>query len=250
LEDLAGIAENDQEAAKYRGLLDLLIPVCKAWSTDMGFRVTETAVQVYAGYGYCREYPVEQFLRDIKITSIYEGTNGIQALDLLGRKLPYKRGALFMSFMAEMQEKLKDVMENPRLKRATELFDEARNALIQATTDLGMKGASGDFILPALYATPYLELFGDVTVGFILLWQAGIADRRLEEIYASAGADTPEKKNEVVSNNKDAAYYLGKIASADFFANTILSLAQGKARAITSGERSALDLPKESFPLS
>ncbi len=86
--------------------------------------------------------------------------------------------------------------------------------------------------------------------GFILLWQAGIADQKLEELYASSGADTPEKKAEILSNNKNAAYYRGKIASTDFFANTILSLAKGKTRAITSGERSALDLPKEAFPLS
>ena len=63
----------------------------------MGFRVTELAIQIHGGYGYCSEYPVEQFMRDAKIASIYEGTNGIQALDLVGRKLGYHQGALFKS---------------------------------------------------------------------------------------------------------------------------------------------------------
>ncbi len=153
-----------------------------------------------------------------------------------------------MSFMAEIQEKLKDVMGNPRLKQAADLFNEAKNALIEATTDFGVKGASGEFFLPALYATPYLELFGDVAAGFILLWQAGIADEELEKICAQANADTPDKRARLLVDNKDAAYYRGKIASAQFFANTILSLAKGKARSITNGERSVLDLPDRSAP--
>ena len=80
-------AQDEHEASKYKGLIDLLIPVCKAWCSDVGFKVTERAMQIHGGYGYCSEYPIEQFLRDIKITSIYEGANGIQALDLVGRKV-------------------------------------------------------------------------------------------------------------------------------------------------------------------
>jgi hypothetical protein len=83
----------------------------------------------------------------------------------------------------------------------------------------------------------------------MLLWQAIIADRRLEELYSDAKADTPEKKAELLRTNRSAAFYRGKVASAQFFTNTILSLAKGKARAIMSGERSAIDLPEESFAL-
>ena len=83
----------------------------------------------------------------------------------------------------------------------------------------------------------------------MLLWQAVVADRRLEELYGDAKADTEEKKAELLKSNRSAAFYRGKVASAEFFANTILSLASGKARAIMSGERSAIDLPEESFAL-
>ena len=242
-------AKTDEEAGKYQGFLDILIPVCKAYSTDMGFRVTELAVQVYGGYGYCREYPVEQFLRDVKITSIYEGTNGIQALDMIGRKLAYRQGALFNSIVAETGNLLKNAQKNYRLKDITDLFAAARSQLIEVTRYFGLKSVTEDFMVPVLYASPYLELFGDVAVGFMLLWQAVIADRRLQEIYSDAKADTPEKKAEVLKTNRSAAFYRGKIASAEFFSNTVLSLAKGKARAIMSGERSALELPEESFAL-
>ncbi len=245
--DRGHMTDTDAEAAKYEGLADILIPVCKAWATDMGFRVTESAVQIHGGYGYCREYPVEQYLRDIKITSIYEGTNGIQALDLVGRKLPYKQGALFRQFIQETEEVLQKGRANESLKQVAESFGAARSQLVEATTYFAMQGFSGNIMIPVLYATPYLELFGDVAVGFILLWQGLIADEKLEEIYAGTEADTPEKRKETDENNSSAAFYRGKVASAQFFANTILSLAEGKAKAIKSGERSALDIPDAAF---
>ena len=248
-EDRVHIASNDEEGAKYQGFLDILIPICKAWSTDMGFRVTELAVQIHGGYGYCREYPVEQFLRDCKISSIYEGTNGIQALDLVGRKLGYKQGILFKNIVSETGNLLKVAKKNYRLKDVVGPFEEARKLLIEVTRFFGLKSITEDFMTPILYATPYLELFGDVAIGFMLLWQAVIADRRLDELYSDAKADTPEKKAELLKSNRSAAFYRGKVASAEFFANTILSLAPGKARAIMSGERSAIDLPEESFAL-
>ena len=248
-EDRVHVATNEEEGAKYQGFLDILIPICKAWSTDMGFRVTELAVQVHGGYGYCREYPVEQFLRDCKIASIYEGTNGIQALDLVGRKLGYKQGLLFKNIVSETGNLLKQAKKNYRLKDVTTPFEEARKHLIEVTRYFGLKSITEDFMTPILYASPYLELFGDVAIGFMLLWQAVIADRRLDELYSDAKADTQEKKDELLRTNRSAAFYRGKVASAEFFANTILSLAPGKARAIMSGERSAIDLPEESFAL-
>ncbi|MBM4326890.1 MAG: acyl-CoA dehydrogenase [Deltaproteobacteria bacterium] len=248
-EDRVRSAKDEAEVAKYHGFLDILIPICKAWTSDLGFRVTEYAIQIHGGYGYCREYPVEQFLRDSKITSIYEGTNGVQALDLVGRKLAVKQGALFKAIVEETGNLLRNAKKNYRLKDIVEPFDAARSQLIEVTRYFGLKSITEDFMIPILYASPYLDLFGDVAVGFMLLWQAVIADRRLEEIYGDSKADTPEKKAEVLMTNRSAAFYRGKVASAEFFANTFLSLAKGKARAIMSGERSAIDLPEESFAL-
>lgn len=244
-EDMASTAADEAAAAKYHGLVDLLIPVAKSWSSDIGFRVTEMAVQIHGGYGYCGEYPVEQFLRDIKITSIYEGTNGIQALDLVGRKLAMNQGALFRVFAEMTGEMLAKTSVNPRLKRISEQFNDAMSQLIAATVYFGKKAMSGEPLIPVLHATPYQDLFGDVAVGYMLLWQAEIADRKLQEIYERAGADTAEKQYELLSASKDAAFYRGKIASAEFFSNIVLSLAAGKAKGIMSGECSAVEIPKE-----
>ncbi|MBI5572195.1 MAG: acyl-CoA dehydrogenase [Desulfomonile tiedjei] len=245
--DRSRSALTTEEAALWLGFVDLLIPVCKAWSTDMGFKVTELAVQIHGGYGYCREYPVEQFLRDIKITSIYEGTNGIQALDLVGRKLTVNQGALFRAFVDETEKLLIAVKPNVHLSRITALFSEARAHLIEVTGYFAQKGLSGDIMTPVLNATPYLELFGDVAVGAMLLWQASVASKKIGDLYVAAGADNTEKKARLHVINREAGFYWGKIASAHFFANAVLSLSGGKARAIVSGERSALDIPKESF---
>ena len=131
-----------------------------------------------------------------------------------------------------------------------EPFEAARKQLIEVTRYFGLKSITEDFMTPILYATPYLELFGDVAVGFMLLWQAVIADRRLEELYSDAKADTPEKKAELCQDQQERCF----LPRQDRFSAVLrqydpFTLRQGKARAIMSGERSAIDLPEESFAL-
>ena len=248
-EDMVRSAETEEEREKYQDFIDILIPVCKAYGSDIGFRVCETAIQVYGGYGYCKEYPVEQFLRDCKIASIYEGTNGIQALDLVGRKLVVKRGQLFKRLVLETEEFLTWARKSFELRELVATFEAAREQLIQVTKYFGLKGMTEDFAEPLLYATPYLELFGDVSIGFMLLWQALVAQRRLEEIYLDAGANDANSQREVVATNRSAAFYRGKVASAEYFITSILTLSRGKAKAIMSGRRAAVDIPEEAFAL-
>lgn len=249
-QDMVRAAESAEEREKYQDFTDILIPICKAYGSDMGFRVCETAVQVHGGYGYCQEYPVEQHLRDCKIASIYEGTNGIQALDLVGRKLVIKRGRLFKRLITETEEFLRWARKNFELRELVATFEAAREQLIQVTKYFGLKGMTEDYIETLLYATPYLELFGDVAVGFMLLWQALIAQRRLQEIYVDAGAKNAKSQQEVLATNRSAAFYRGKVASAEFFITNILSLSKGKAKAIMSGQRATVDIPEESFALA
>lgn len=249
-EDLVRSTTSNEEREKYQDFIDILIPVCKAYGSDMGFRVCETAIQVLGGYGYCQEHPVEQFLRDCKIASIYEGTNGIQALDLVGRKLVIKRGQLFKRLIGETEVFLDWARKNFELRELVATFEASREQLIQVTKYFGLKGMTADYVVPLLYATPYLELFGDVAIGFMLLWQALIAHRRLQEIYVDAGAKDSESQKEVLAKNRSAAFYRGKVASAEFFITNVLSLSRGKAKAIMSGQRAAVDIPEESFALS
>ncbi len=247
--DRVEVAETEEEKELYQGYVDLLIPICKSVGSDLGFRICETAIQVYGGYGYTSEYPVEQFLRDCKIASIYEGTNGIQALDLVGRKLTMKNGLLVKNAFKFANEQLAKFKKNPRLRELTQLYEEAQQALVETTKYMGFKGMSEDFYLVLLNAKPYLDLFGDVTLGFLLLWQAYIADEKLQKIFEENGARDTASQKKLIKENKNAAFYYGKIASARFFITQNLTQTKAKARAIMFGDASPLDIPVEGFAL-
>ena len=105
-EDKVKISEDAQEKSTYQGIIDVLIPIAKGYVTDRAFEVCSHGVQVYGGYGYIRDYPMEQLLRDCRITMIYEGTNGIQAMDLLGRKLGLNKGKPVMDLLGEIQKSI------------------------------------------------------------------------------------------------------------------------------------------------
>jgi hypothetical protein len=247
--DRVRVAETDEERELYQGYLDLLIPICKSMGSDLGFRVCETAIQVYGGYGYIEEYPVEQFLRDCKIASIYEGTNGIQALDLVGRKLGMKRGLLFKNVLKAIDDILSKVKKNFHLRDLVSIYEESQESLVQVTKFFALKSMTDQFHVPILYAKPYLDLFGDVAMGFMLLWQAQVADRRLREIYRDHNALDEKAQSRLLEENRSAAFYFGKIASARFFTNQVLTQAAGKARAIMSDDKSALEIPQHGFAL-
>jgi alkylation response protein AidB-like acyl-CoA dehydrogenase len=247
--DRVRIAESDEERELYQGHLDLLIPICKSVGSDLGFRVCETAVQVYGGYGFTTEYPVEQMLRDCKIASIYEGTNGIQALDLVGRKLTINRGQLLKNILKSSNEILIKVKKNFNLRDMVRIYEDAQESLIQATKFFALKSITDEFHVPLLYAKPYLDLFGDVVMGFMLLWQAHLADRRLQEIYRDHNVEDDKSRRRLLDENRSAAFYFGKMASARFFMNQVLTLAPGKARSIMNNDLSPMEMPVEGFAL-
>jgi hypothetical protein len=135
-EDRAHTSADEAEREKCRGIVEVLTPIVKAYCSDMAFKVTELAIQIYGGYGYCAEYPVEQFMRDIKIASIYEGANGIQALDLVGRKLGLKKGLYFMSLLGEMNATVTTYQGNAALKNLAGDVQQAVNTLAEMVRDL------------------------------------------------------------------------------------------------------------------
>lgn len=247
--DRERVAQTEEERELFQGHVDLLIPICKSVGSDLGFRVCETAIQVYGGYGFISEYPVEQFLRDCKIASLYEGTNGIQALDLIGRKLAMKRGQLIKNALKTTHEMLAKFRKNFRLRDLVQIYEEAEENLTQVTKFFALKSMTDEFHVPVLYAKPYLDLFGDVVMGFMLLWQAHIADRRLQEIYRDHNAKDEKAQKKLVEENRSAAFYFGKIASAQFFINQVLTQAGGKARGIMNNDKSPLDIPVDGFVL-
>ncbi len=214
--------------------LQLLTPVCKAYGTDMAFRVTEDAIQTHGGYGYCTEYPVEQLCRDVKITAIYEGTNGIQALDLVGRKLGLDGGAPFREYAEGLEAFVAGRSGHPLLGPLVKRLDAARDELVRCTEKIVKALHEGDPHFAFLVATPYLRLFGDVACAALLLEQALLALDKLGPGDLSAHRAKADR-------DASSRFYYDKLCTARFFVCNLLPRASAHAEAILSGDRSALE---------
>ncbi len=237
--DLGQNHPDEEVRAKNMHLVELLTPVCKAYGSDMGFRINELAIQTFGGYGYCQEYPVEQYMRDQKIASIYEGTNGIQAMDLLGRKIARNRGEYLKEFLETIGQMVAGYKEHPKLGILMGKLGKAAEAIGKAATDLAT-GLGKDPQYSLLHATPFLEAFGHVTVAYYLLHGATVAQEKLDSILEQA-ADGEDAQRKVLEQNSEAAFYHGRIASARFFVNNILPHAYANIDAMTSDDRSPLE---------
>ncbi|WP_319407307.1 acyl-CoA dehydrogenase [uncultured Desulfosarcina sp.] len=242
--DRVAIAGDDAERDRWQGLIEMLTPVVKAYCTDKAFEVCNQAVQIYGGYGYTMEYPVEQYLRDCKITSIYEGTNGIQAMDLLGRKLGMKQGKYFLALLGEMQKTVAAAKGIESLATMAQKVEKAVNRLGETAMTLGTTAMSPKVMTAFAFAQPLLEVTGDVIMGWMHLWRAVAAVPGLEK---HAGSLDPAVRKEKVEKNKHAAFYEGKLRVAEFYIYTLLPTAMGKMDAISGTCDAAMEMPEKSF---
>ncbi len=224
-------SDSEEEKAHYQGLIDLLTPVFKSYCSDRGFDVCVEAIQVYGGYGYTREYPVEQLLRDCKIASIYEGTNGIQAMDLLGRKLGMKGGAVFLNFSHEIHKVTAEAAGIKTLKAPAAKLDEAVKRLGEVAMHLGNTALSPDVKVAFAFAKPFLDVVGDMCMGWMLLWRATIAAPQLQQ----------------AAKSKDAAFYEGQLHTAKYFINSILPITLGKMDAIKASDPASIEISVAAF---
>ncbi|HUT54862.1 MAG TPA: acyl-CoA dehydrogenase [bacterium] len=238
--DMTEVSEGD-ERKMWSGLVEILTPVVKAYGSDMAFRVCENAIQVLGGYGFCSEYRIEQCARDVKIASLYEGTNGIQAMDLLSRKIPMAGGKVFETLMARFEPAITEAGKSALMKPYAERLAHARGELVKAAKHVAALAASKDFMLGFLKATPLLEIFGDVLCAWALLWQANVAEKKLAEIVGSGD------RKAAIKGNNEAAFLDGKIQSARFFLGFELPKVDGKVAALLVNETAALDIEEVSF---
>ena len=234
--DEAKYAPDEQQRVRAQERLELITPIAKAYSTDKAFKVCELAVQVLGGYGFLEDYPIEQYLRDTKITSLYEGTNGIQAMDLLGRKMRMKGGALFMGYMQDLGAFLEENKDTPELAKILQALQGGVKALSQCAQWL-VQTAGNDIQLAMQQATPFLEIFGDVMVGHQLAQQAAIAVKKLKEEHGGVAVSAEDR-----AENDELKFLAGKIDVAAFFGTEVLSLIGGKANALTSGDESVKNM--------
>jgi alkylation response protein AidB-like acyl-CoA dehydrogenase len=221
--DRARHAADPAERARQQARVDLLIPVVKAWSTDIGVEVASLGIQVHGGMGFIEEPGAAQHLRDARITPIYEGTNGIQANDLVGRKLARDGGAAMRDYLVELKREAAAAPADltPRLAAGIAALERAADHLVRTYPEAVETALAG--------ATPFLRLLGTVAGGVLLARSAGIVAAR-----RAAGAG-------------DADFLAAKEATARFYADNILPLAGGLAEVVTAGGPSTLALDEDAF---
>lgn len=229
--DQAEIAKSEEEKELAQGMADLLTPVLKTYNSNKGFDMCVKALQVFGGAGYTRDYPVEQIVRDCKITSIYEGTDGIQAMDLLGRKIGMKNGKVFMNFIGAIQQSVNAAKKFPSLSPLSTSMEEILKRLGDVAMHMGKTAMSSDYKVAFAHSVQFLDVIGDIVMAWMLIWRAGVAAQALEK-----GA-----------KKKDASYYEGQIKNADYFINNILPVTIGKISSIEKSGRAAVEISVEAF---
>lgn len=228
----ANQGKDEAKAAYHQGQVDLLVPLVKAYGSDQGFRVCEMAIQTYGGAGYTRDYPVEQYCRDAKIFSIYEGTNHIQAMDLVGRKLGQAGGANLQAFLGDIAKFVAANSGHATLGPAVKKLGAAQEAVAGTAMRLLMWFQSGQVGLVPLSANRFAEMMSELTVGWLLLEGALVA----EQAKAGVKADHPDK-----------AFYEGKVAAALYFARNVLPGVEHKAQLLAEEDKSPIEISDAAF---
>ncbi len=224
--------KDEQKMAYHQGQVDLLVPLVKAYGSDQGFRVCETAIQTFGGVGYTKDFPVEQYCRDAKIFSIYEGTNHIQAMDLVGRKLGQAGGANLQAFLGDVAQFVQKHQADATLGPAVKVLALAQEALSGSAMRLLMWFQSGNVALVPLQANRFLEMMAETTVAWLLLEGAAIA---------------LEKKKGVAAGHPDVAFYEGKVAAALYYARNVLPAVELKAKLMADEDKTPIELSDAAF---
>ena len=241
LADMATHGEGP-ERDKAAGMIEMLTPICKGYGSDQAFEVTRLAVQILGGYGFISEYPVEQHMRDAKIFSLYEGTNGIQAMDLVGRKMATKGGALFMGFVGEMQEYLGKAKEHEATKGYAGEFEQTLTDLQTIAMTFMGKNMEGEMLYVLQQATSFLRFMGNLVLAWLLGDQAMLAYDKLNAMFAGKGVEDDEAKTALIADNSEAAFYDAKLKTARFFCMNLLPENRSLTQAMTSNDKSIMDI--------
>ncbi len=227
----------DEEIGSLAGLNDLLLPVVKGVGSERSYEMLTLSLQTLGGSGFLQDYPIEQYIRDAKIDSLYEGTTGIQSLDLFFRKIIRDNGKAFGALLAKVKDFAADEGGNGRFKAE-------RAALAEAAAHIeAMAGAMAGFLMAAqdrpaeiykagLNTTRLLIALGDLVIAWLLLTHAEIAQHRLDEIAADAA---------------DRDFYTGKVAAARFFAATVLPRLAAERKVVEETTLDLMDLPEAAF---
>ncbi|PZG06569.1 acyl-CoA dehydrogenase [Nonomuraea aridisoli] len=211
---------------------DLLLPLVKGVGSERSYEMLSRSLQTLGGSGYLQDYPIEQYIRDAKIDSLYEGTTAIQGMDLFFRKILRNQGAAVGRLLAEINEFAGSEAGNGRLKEERKLLAEAA-ADVKVMGDtmagwaIGSMESASEVYKVGLNTTRFLLALGDLVIGWLLLRQAEVALARLSEV--------------------EDPFYQGKVGAASFFAKTVLPRLAAERRVLTSTGLELMELPEEAF---
>ncbi len=226
--DLTHKAQTEEERQLADDLISLMTPVIKGYGTDKGYDIANNMQQVYGGHGYVKEWGMEQFVRDSRIAMIYEGTNGVQAMDLCGRKLASKGGRAIQAFFKMLDDEIAEAKDNEALADLATRLEKALGEQKSATMWFMNNAMQNPNHLGA-GAHHYMHIMGIVTLGFFWLKMAKVANEAL--------AGDPE----------DKAFYEAKLVSAKYYAERFLPDAGALRRKLEAGSDNMMALGEEAF---
>jgi alkylation response protein AidB-like acyl-CoA dehydrogenase len=227
--DKANISKDNTQKEKLKNIIEFLTPVSKAYTTFKGIDITASGIKVFGGYGFIEEYPQSQFYRDVRISSIYEGTNGIQAMDLLGRKLGMKKGKPLLDLINEIQKSVEKA-ENSGLKNISEKLSKLLSKTGESAASIG-KTASGENILDAFgSASVFLESVGDLCMAWAHAEKASTAAGKIES-----------------SGKKDKTFYQGVLKTAEFYYDVIVPESLGRSDSLKKITKTVMSMPEAGF---
>jgi alkylation response protein AidB-like acyl-CoA dehydrogenase len=229
IQDQIALATDHAQKDQLERLNDLMLPLVKGYCSEKAYELLAVSLQCFGGSGFCQDYPIEQYIRDQKIDSLYEGTTHIQALDLFFRKIGRDQGATLKIVTDEIRKHLAAQRGGDELAETRSLIAEALDN-VQGML-MGMAGFMGRSIyLIGLNANRVLESIAETVIAGLLLEQAAIAQEKLP-----------------TASGPDAAFYQGKIASAKFFAKTALPMIAARRRILETSDLVAMELPDAAF---
>ena len=242
--DITHSSSSVEESKEATAIVEILTPIVKAGISDAAWLVTAEAMQVFGGYGYCQEYPVEQYARDSKVFSIYEGTNAIQSLDLQMRKILMNPGmynySLLKKFIADTIEKARDIVDVKYIipvVRGVEKLDEVIKMMQGQMQE-------GKFMALVLNATPLQQAMFPLVLAWLHLWSLTITTPKVKALF---GQTKGEERRKIISENTEAAYYSGRMLSSQFYIGAEYPKFFGRMECIMGNEGAALKAASENF---
>jgi alkylation response protein AidB-like acyl-CoA dehydrogenase len=242
--DTAISSSSPDEVKECTGAVEILTPIVKAGISDAAWLVTADAMQVYGGYGYCQDYPVEQYARDAKVFSVYEGTNGVQSLDLQMRKILMNPNqynySVLKKRMNETIQKAKGIVEEKYMspvERGLQKLDEAIQMMNKQMQEMKLMAL-------VLNATPLQQSMFQLLLAWLHLWSLTVSIPKMKAILGDAKGDERQK---MISENSEAAYYSGRVLSSQFYIGSEFPKYFGKMECILGNETAAIKVAPENF---